>query len=327
MEKIFLTGVTGFAGSHLAERLQSQGYKLKVLIRAHHDIKNWQHKGYQVVVGDLAEDNWIDETLEDVDAVINIAAVYRQAGIPDSRYWEVNYQGTKNLALASLRHRIKKFIHCSTVGVLGHISNPPADETAPYNPGDIYQVTKCEAEKLVLKYHREKNLPLVVIRPAAIYGPGDRRLLKIFSWTARRRFVMLGDGKTLYHMVYVDDLANGFQLALEKEEAVGEIFIIAGEETVSLNKLMEMIAEELKVPPPRLHFPYAPVYALAYLVEKICIPLRIEPPIYRRRIEFFIKDRAFKIDKARSLLGYQPKYSLEKGIHLTAQWYRDKGWL
>lgn len=327
MQKVFLTGVTGFTGSHLAQKLSEQAYKLKVLIRPHHDVDKWKQKGFEVVVGDLADDSWIDEALKDVDAVVNIAAIYRQAGVPDSRYWEVNYQGTRNLAKSSLRHTIKRFVHCSTIGVLGHISNPPADESAPYNPGDIYQVTKCEAEKLVLNLYKEQGLPAVVIRPAAIYGPGDRRLLKLFRWTVKKRFIMLGDGETLYHMAYIDDLVSGFQLALEKEGVLGEVFIIAGEETVTLNKLMEMIAAELQVPKPRFHFPYAPVYALAWLVEKICIPLRIEPPIYRRRIEFFVKDRAFKIDKARMLLGYKPKYSLKEGIHLTAQWYKEQGWL
>jgi nucleoside-diphosphate-sugar epimerase len=327
MGKVFLTGVTGFTGCHVAKRLADKGYKLRVLVRQNHDIDKWKQKGYEVVTGDLADESWVDEALKDVDAVVHIAAIYRQAGVVDSRYWDVNYQGTKNLALGCLRHNIKRFVHCSTIGVLGHISNPPADETTPYNPGDIYQLTKCEAEKLVLNLHKEKGLPVVVIRPAAIYGPGDRRLLKLFRWAARRRFIMLGDGNTLYHMVYIHDLALGFQLALEKDGIDGEAYIIAGNEIISLNKLMEMIASELKVPRPKLHFPYAPVYALAWLVEKICIPLRIEPPIYRRRIDFFVKDRAFRIDKARILLGYQPHVSLAEGIHCTAQWYKEQGWL
>jgi nucleoside-diphosphate-sugar epimerase len=327
MGKVFLTGVTGFTGCHVAKRLADKGYKLRVLVRQNHDIDKWKQKGYEVVTGDLADDSWVDEALKDVDAVVHIAAIYRQAGVADSRYWDVNYQGTKNLALGCLRHNIKRFVHCSTIGVLGHISNPPADETTPYNPGDIYQLTKCEAEKLVLNLHKEKGLPVVVIRPAAIYGPGDRRLLKLFRWAARRRFIMLVDGNTLYHMVYIHDLALGFQLALEKDGIDGEAYIIAGNEIISLNKLMEMIASELKVPRPKLHFPYAPVYALAWLVEKICIPLRIEPPIYRRRIDFFVKDRAFRIDKARILLGYQPHVSLAEGIHCTAQWYKEQGWL
>jgi len=115
-------------------------------------------------------------------------------------------------------------VHCSTVGVLGHVATPPADETTPYSPGDPYQRTKCEAEVLALTYARERGVPVTVARPTAIYGPGDRRLLKMFRMIANRTFVMLGKGDIYYHMVYIDDLVDRLEPELSPSEIFAALF-------------------------------------------------------------------------------------------------------
>ncbi len=325
--KVLVTGGTGFAGGHLVNRLISDGFEVRVIARNPKKAEKLKDKGVEIVIGNITDKDAVKKTVKGVKKVYHLAANWRTAGVPDKVYWDVNVGGTRNLLEASLEENVEIFVHCSTMGVHGHVDKIPSNENTRYNPGDIYQVTKLEGEKLALNFFKEKGLPVSVIRPCAIYGPGDMRLLKMFRAIAKRRFVMLGSGETLYHMVYVTDLAEGFRLAADREEAVGETFLIGGEEYVSLNKLVEMIAKEIGVSPPKIHFPVWPVELLGTIVEKVCIPLKIEPPIYKRRVLFFTKDRAFDISKAKNILGYRPKVDLKTGIKQTVKWYKENGYL
>jgi nucleoside-diphosphate-sugar epimerase len=213
------------------------------------------------------------------------------------------------------------------VGVHGNVANPPANEDAPIAPGDIYQATKAEAEAQALRFDRERGLPVVVVRPGAIYGPGETRLLKLFRAIARGRYAVVGTGKTLYHPVYIDDLVAGFLLALDRPAAVGEAFLIAGPRYVSQDELAALIARSTGGRVWPFHIPAGPIQILGDAVEAICVPLGLEPPLHRRRVDFWTKSRAFTIEKARRLLGYAPKVDVEEGIARTADWYREAGWL
>jgi nucleoside-diphosphate-sugar epimerase len=168
---------------------------------------------------------------------------------------------------------------------------------------------------------------LVIARPSGIYGPGDRRLLKLFRGVAHRRFVILGDGKIFYHLTYIDDLVEGLRLCGEVPGAAGRTYILAGGEVPTLNDLAAMIAQEATVPPPSLHLPVWPFWLAGAACEAVCAPFGIEPPLYRRRVDFFTKSRAFDISLARTELGYAPAVGLREGIRRTLAWYRDKGWI
>lgn len=325
--KVLVTGGTGFAGGVLVSKLVESGITVMALARTMDGADKVGTRGAEPVMGDIADRDSLKNAMNGIDVVYNIAALFRSAGVPDETYWKVNFEGTRSLLEIANENKVKRFVHCSTIGVLGHIENPPADENASFNPGDIYQVTKCEAEKLALSFGKEKGLAVSVARPAAIYGPGDMRLLKMFRMIARKRFFILGKGEVFYHPVYVDDLADGFMLCAKIDKAVGEVFILGGDEYVSLNDLSRMIAKELNVPEPRIHLPVKPFQILGSVCEKICVPFGIEPPIYRRRVDFFTKSRAFDISKAKKVLGYNPKITLSEGIARTAAWYKNKGLL
>ena len=326
--RVLITGATGFTGSHLTKKLLQEENEVRILARSREKASSIFGKSpVEIVPGDLEDVDAIRNAVKGIDTVFHIAAMYREAGLPESRYHEVNAGGTEKLLKASLENNVKKFVHCSTIGVLGNISSPPGDEETPYNPGDEYQRSKMEGEIAALKYNREFGLPVTVVRPAAIYGPGDMRLFKLFRMVARRRAIILGSGETLYHMVYIADLVRGFLLAAETERAVGEVFIIGGEGYVTLRKLYEMIALALGVRLTSYSFPLKPVMAAATIMEKILPPFGISPPLYRRRVDFFSKNRAFDISKAKDILGYKPEYSMEAGIAETSTWYREKGLL
>jgi nucleoside-diphosphate-sugar epimerase len=280
-----------------------------------------------VVEGDLKDAFALSQLVEGSDAVLHVAAVYRTAGHPDGYYHEVNVAGTERLLEAAARAGVRRFVHTSTVGVHGHVGTPPADETAPFAPGDVYQDTKAAAEILALDFGRKRGLPVAVVRPGAIYGPGETRLLKLFRAIARGRYAVVGSGEPFYHPVYVDDLVAGFLLALEREEAVGQAFIVAGPRYVSQNELAQTIARHTGGRVLPFHVPAWPLQAAGSLCEALCVPLGIEPPLHRRRVDFWVKSRAFSIEKARRLLGYAPSVDLDEGIARTVAAYRQAGWL
>jgi nucleoside-diphosphate-sugar epimerase len=324
---VALTGASGYTGGHLLAALRARGDEVAVLVRPRSLTDAVRSKASTVVEGDLGDAAAIDRLVAGQDAVLHVAAVYRTAGHPDDYYREVNVRGTGRLLDAAARHGVRRFVHTSTVGVHGHVAHPPADETAPQAPGDIYQQTKAEAEALAFDYHARRGVPVVVVRPGAIYGPGETRLLKLFRAIARGRYAIVGSGRTFYHPVFVDDLVAGYLLALDRPEAVGEAFLVCGPSYASQSELAALIARHTggRVLPFRI--PARPIQWAGDLVEAICVPLGLEPPLHRRRVDFWTKSRAFTIEKARRRLGYDPKVGLDEGIARTAAWYREAGWL
>jgi nucleoside-diphosphate-sugar epimerase len=298
------------------------------MVRPASDLTALATVDVEIIYGDLAQDDGIpSDVLKGVEIVFHIAALYRQEGATKEVFSNVNKTGTERLLKAALQAEVNRFIHCSTGGVHGHIENPPANESAPLRPGDWYQETKLAGEQSALAFHREHNFPVTVIRPSPIYGAGDMRFLKLFRTINNGTFWMVGDGKALYHFVYIDDLVRGFIQAGEREQAIGEVFIISGPEYTSINTLVKMIAEELGKPVPRRRLPIRPVMASAKLCKAVCSFVGITPPLYPRRLDFFIKDRAFDSTKARSHLGYEPSIDIKTGIALTASWYRKQNYL
>ena len=327
MIKALVTGATGFTGQYMVQNLLDNGYEVRVLVRASSNLNALKNKRVELCFGDICNIDEVEKAVEGVDVIYHIAALYRAANVPDSVYYNVNVTGTKNLLDAALKYNIKRFLHCSTVGIYGHIENPPADETAPLRPGDIYQDTKLEGEKLALSYYKEKGLPVTIVRPTGIYGPGDLRMLKMYKMIQNGKFIMFGKGDVFYHLTFVTDVVEGFRLAAESEKAIGKDYIIAGDECFTLEEFKETVAKVLNVKSSNLHLPVMPLYFLGYICEKICIPLRIQPPIFRRRVDLFVKSRSFDAAKAKRDFGFQPKIGVMEGIKKTAEWYSQNGYL
>ena len=324
--RIALTGATGYTGGRLLAAFLAEGHEVTALARPRAKLPAAPRPPVWVE-GDLSDRAALDRLAAGADAVVHVAAVYRTAGHPDSYYHDVNVGGTERLLEAAARAGVQRFVHTSTVGVHGHVAHPPADENAPLAPGDIYQQTKAEAERLALDFGKRRGLPVAVVRPGAIYGPGETRLLKLFRAIARKRYAIVGSGRAFYHPVYIDDLVQGFRLALTRPGAVGEAFIVAGPRYVTQTELAAVIARHTggKVWPFRI--PKAPLVWAGALCEAVCVPLGVEPPLHRRRVEFWTKSRAFTIDKARRVLGYAPEVDLDEGVARTVAAYRAAGWL
>ena len=325
--RTLVTGGTGFTGSHLVRSLLADGYDVRVVSRKRERAIAALGNSVDVIEGDLAHPEVAARAVAGCGTVYHLAAAFREPGIKPRRYREVHVDATKYLLEAAKAEGVERIVHCSTIGVHGHVGNPPADEMSPFAPGDIYQETKADGERLALQLQREYALPLTVVRPTGIYGPGDLRLLKLFRPIARRRFVMVGSGEVFFHMVHVRDLVQGLRLVAASDAAIGETFIIGGEEYCTVRELVTRIARVWGVAVPSLRVPAWPLYAAGALCEAVTIPFGIDPPLYRRRVAFFTRSRAFRIDKAKRLLGYRPAVPLQAGLAETAEWYRAGGYV
>lgn len=324
--KVLITGANGLTGGHLAQRMRAAGHEVRALVRPTADTTRLEAMGVEIVTGQLTEPADVRRATSGCRQVYHIAAVFRTAGHPDSHYFDVNVGGTRNVLEAAWAEGCERVIHCSTGGVHGHVADPPADEDYRFSPSDVYQQSKVESEAVV-REAMARGQRAVIVRPAAIYGEGDTRFLKLYRSIQRRRFVMIGPGRTRLHMVHLDDLCEGIELCGLREEALGEAFLIAGPDAPTLDELVAMIAKTLDVPPPKLRIPVWPVWLAGWLTEMICVPFGVEPPLHRRRVSFFTHHREWNIGKARRLLGYAPKVDAAQGIARTAAWYLEQGLL
>jgi nucleoside-diphosphate-sugar epimerase len=146
----------------------------------------------------------------------------------------------------------------------------------------------------------------------------------MFRGIARRRFPMLGPGKVFYHLTYIDDAVDGLRRCGETPGAAGRTYLIAGATYTTLADLVALLSRVLNVREPWLRLPVWPVWLAGALCEAVCLPLRVEPPLYRRRVDFYRKSRAFDISRARRELGFAPAVDLETGLRRTADWYRQE---
>lgn len=325
-ERIAITGASGFLGSALARALADRGHPLRLLVRDEQRAASIRGLG-DIIVGDIADERALDRLMHGCDAAVHTVSNFRAAKDPPALHWRTNVDGTRNALRAARAAGLRRFVHCSTIGVHGNVATTPGDEDSPFAPGDLYQETKAAAEAACHEVQESGATEVVIVRPCSIYGPGDLRMLKMFRLLARGRFLRIGDCAANFHAVYIDDLVRGFGRALAQPGISGEAFIVGGDTYLPLARYLEIAAGAVGGRLPRWQVPYAPVHALAHACEALCVPLGLEPPLHRRRVRFFRNNRAFRIDKARQRLGYAPAVTLEEGMRRTVAWYRSQGLL
>ncbi len=326
--KVLVTGGTGFTGKALVRRLLDEGHQVVALDHKEGyksaEISDW---GAELVIGSVTDVDVVKRCMEGVEVVHHVAAAFRELNAPDIQYRAVNVDGTRNLLQAALDAGARKFVYCSTCGVHGNVDNPPGDENSPIQPHDYYQQSKYDAEPIVLEYG-EKGLESTILRPNAIFGPGDvGRFLLIFKQLARGWFPMFGSGQVLYHPLYIDNFLDAFVLAMEPRKGAGQAYLIADEEYLTIENLVRRTAAAMGQEFRFVHLPVWPVVAAGYVVEAFCKPFGIQPPLHPRRVDWYRHDRAFKIDKAKRDLGYVPRVGLDEGLRYAVEWYRQEGML
>ena len=322
--RLLVTGGTGFIGSHLAEEGRRRGAEVVVLglterpeEQANADLLS--RLGAEVIPGSITDAELCRRAARGATHIFHLAVAMREGGKSDEFFQSINLDGTRHLLQAATAQRVERFVYCSTIGIYGHRAPGITNEDSPFSPGNIYERTKVAAERLVRDFAENCGLPAVVLRPADVYGPRDQRLLKLFNGVSRGRFPLFGSGKGRRHMVYVDDVVSAFFRACEREDAVGEGLIVAGPRACTLRELLAEVASATGSSRYGIRLPLAPMLGLAAVVEDLCAALAIDPPIYRRRMDFFSSDSEFDTARARRVLDWQPKVDLPEGIRRTAE--------
>lgn len=324
-KKYLVTGAAGFVGRHLVEHLARHGVRVRAMVRSIRQAEALRPLVEDVVVADLMRPETLPLALDGIAGVYHIAALFRQEGVEDSVFRAVNAEGVRHMLDAAIAAGTPRFVHCSTNGVHSHVPDPPADESAPFNPGDVYQETKLEGERIAMAYFEAGRIGGVVLRPTMIWGPGDQRTLKLFRMIAKQRFFYVGAGEALTHWVDVRDLAEAFRLAMMNEAVNAEAFLIGGRDFLPLRENTREISTQLGVPAPWIKIPVWPMMKLAHACEIVCKPIGVEPPLFRRRVSFFIKNRAYDISKAERMLGYSPAQDLAGEVRDIIAAYRANG--
>ncbi len=325
---ILITGGTGFIGSRLALACLGRGDNVTVLGQTNTPAETENAKEIKAAGGTIRLCSVLDRTeiesaMQSVDIVYHLAACQHEANVPDQRFWDVNVTGTRNMLDAAVKAGAKRFIHGSTIGVYRADKNEITRDDSPLEPGNIYGRTKLEGEKVVREC-RDK-IPAVIIRIPETYGPGDRRLVKLFKTIHKDRSFLVGGGRNLHHLIYIDDLIDVFFESTTSDEAVGETFVVAGEKALTTREMMTTIGHELGRKGWRVTIPFAPLYLLATVMELVMKPLRIQPPLHRRRMNFFILNFSFACNDAWRVLRFRPGIDFAEGVKRTAEWYREKG--
>ncbi|MBI2566282.1 MAG: NAD-dependent epimerase/dehydratase family protein [Candidatus Schekmanbacteria bacterium] len=325
--KILVTGGTGFTGAALANFLAEQGHTVTVLdTKAGLSDDELRRKGVQIVYGSVTDLPVVRQCVKDQEVVQHLAAAFRKVSLPKRVYREVNVEGTRRLCQEAQKAGVRRVVICSTQGVHGDVKEIPGNEDSPIAPEDFYQVTKYEAEEVARSYGA-KGLEISILRPTAIYGPGDPgRFLMIFRMVQKGRFLMFGDGSACYHPVYIDNLCAGFARAGEADAPLGT-YLIADRDYVTIADLVKRTAAAMGTAVKIVQLPFWPLYAASTACEALCMPLRIEPPLFRRRADWYRQNRAFRIDRAVRELGYDPAIGLDEGLRRTGDWYRANAYL
>src|SRR5688572_13271893 len=329
--RIFVTGATGFIGAHFVERALADGHQVIGLYRSdgprhRHQIEHLRSRGADLRRGDILNPESFADAMAGCEVVCHFAAAFRESGADEAYFARMNVDGTANVAKAAVENGVRRFVHCGTAGIYGQRVAGTIDEKTPIRPWNSYERSKLAADEQVRRLSSAAGMQYVILRPTAVYGPRDERLSKLFRSVQKGRFPLFGRGEGRRHMIYVTDLADAFLRACTAASAANQELIVAGPKAVPLRELLNTIARVANRPGFGPCLPLKPMLALAAFVEDTCKVLKLKPPIYRRRMDFYLNDAAFDSELAQSVLGWRPKVDLAEGFAATLKASRqDRG--
>ena len=317
--RVLVTGAAGFIGAHFAAYLAGRGFEVRG-IDVNPPAK--PEGGVDFRVQDIRDARGIAAALEGVDTVFNLASVHLDVHATPEQFESVNVKALEQLVNLSVAARVRRLVQVSSVGVYGHVAQPPAAEDAPLNPENDYERTKAAGETAARRAADRAGLDLVIVRPSWVYGVGCPRTRKLISSLRKRRFFFIGRANNLRHPIYIDDFLAGLELAAAAgPEVAGRTFNIAGPRWMSVQEMVGEFARALRVPPPTLHVPRWLGLTVGWSAERVSSVIGIEPPVSRRTLAFFENDNAFDIRAARQALGFDPRTDLAEGARaVIASW-------
>jgi nucleoside-diphosphate-sugar epimerase len=325
---IFITGATGLVGSHAAEEALRRGHRVRALVRPTSDTRWLDQWGVEKVTGDLEDAQSLLRGISGADWVFNCAAKVGDWGTLEE-FRRLNVDALRLLLDAATAAGTQRLVHVSSLGIYEGRDHHGTDETVPPAASslDAYTRSKTEAEALVLMYHRERGLPAAIIRPGFIYGERDRTVLpKLLANLRRGTFAYFGSGEQALNCIYVKNLVHGIFLAAQSPRAVGEVFNLTDGEPVSKRRFVGQVAVLAGIRPPSRHIPLGLARFLAAVVEGAAKlrGARNPPLINKARFKFLGLNLDYSIEKARSVLEYQPPYSFDEAIQRAMAEHRPR---
>jgi len=315
-----VTGATGFVGSRVVRVLARHGVRVRVLSRRPDTARRLAPPGVEVVAGDLADPASLRAAVTARELVIHAAARVSDWG-PRSAFWDSNVEGVANLLDACREAGVRRLVHLSSLTVLGlPRDGRVVDECSPVAtpaPGDHYSASKLAGERLVQEAHGSAGLETTVVRPGAIWGPGDPNVLpRVLALLRRGTMPVIDRGDNVLGLSHVDNLAPGIVLAAGAPAAAGRLYHLTDGEEVTALQALTMLAAALRVPPPRRSVPYGAIYAVAALVEGLARLFRRSsaPPLSRYGVRFVACHCRYDISRARRELGYAPRITFVDGV-------------
>ncbi|KPL00168.1 MAG: hypothetical protein AMJ91_05210 [candidate division Zixibacteria bacterium SM23_73_3] len=319
--KTFITGATGFIGSHVVKRLADTEHKLFCLARTTSQVAELEEQGVTIIRGDVTDKNSLLEGMKGCQWVINLANLY-SFWEPDKRIFaDVNITGTRNVMECALETGITKVVHISTAGIYGKPAECPFTEESPVGPVRFseYFRTKYEGDLIAWELHEKKGLPLLMIYPTAVLGPGDPKATgQYIQNLIHRRMPATVFHNSILTWVHVKDVAEAIVRAAEKENNIGEKYLV-GRHQMSLEEINEMVKEISGVPLPKIRLPDSLVMINARLLTWLANLIK-KPPMWGMSVDQIRTMReGFRIDgrKAERELGitYTPiRVALEEAI-------------
>jgi nucleoside-diphosphate-sugar epimerase len=324
--RTFITGATGFVGSHLAEAGAARGWAMSTIARPGSDTALLERLGVVIHRGDLTDAKLVRQALADADVVVHCAAKVGDWG-PVEDYRAVNVEALRSLLNAALERRVRRFVHLSSLGVYAARHHHGTDETEPLPAQhmDGYTQTKVEAEQLVLDYHRSRGVPVVVLRPGFIYGPRDRMVLPRLIESLRLHQVpYFGGGKRALNTIYVGNLVDAIFLAVDHTSAVGQVYNLTDGEFISKKTFIDAIADGMGLDRPRRSVPLWLARLAARFMERQARRRGATqaPRLTQARLKFLGLNLDFSIEKAKRELGYSPRVPFGQAMQETMAWYQ-----
>jgi len=318
-----VTGASGFIGGHLIRVLKNNGWDVRAYV---HRTPLAGMDGVSAVSGDILDEAALEAAMAGVDVVFHLAAAVGSVVTDPRAFRQVNVGGTEAMLAAARRAGVGRVVHFSSIAVLGAVkAGDAADEDYPAAPRTLYDRTKFAAEQAA-RLAAAKGLDVVIIRPGWVYGPGDRRTFKFIRAICRRRSALIAGAQGRQTPVFIDDLTAGTLLAAQKGRA-GAVYHLAGDEILTAEEMTAMVAAACGVAGPRLRLPRRLAQAAAFCLEKTFGLFKVETPINRGKLAFFLDPKAMSSARAKKELGYRPATDFRTGVASAIAWYRQNGWL
>jgi nucleoside-diphosphate-sugar epimerase len=323
--EVLITGGNGFVGRHLIPALEERGESVRVLVSPRGDPTWLEKRGVAIFRGDICVPETLTLPMRGADSVVHLVAQARVWGSMQDSH-AVNVIGTENVCRAAITAGVRRVVHISTFTIYNMAVGRPVSEADPPAPlREPYSITKAQGDKLVQRMIAEDDLPGVIVRPSTLFGPGDRRNFGRLADRVRAgKDIIVGSGDNTVPFVYIADVVQALLLALDNERAVGNVYNVGNDQPLTQKQFLSAIAQDLGVAPPRVHVPYALMYAAAYGAERLATLSgnRIPPIVTRHGVKILGEDSRLSIDKARRELGYAPQVSVREGVRRTVDWYQ-----